>query len=1023
MTPVSHPDIVSLVPSSFFAGVGRRTRRSIRRCTRACTRRAIPIVASILAAFSTGVGIARAASPCDGATHPNQCGWFDSGTLPPFVQDAILAKNGVVGAGNVLVLSSGDPADPDNEISNDVSQNGCGTNPDGWETYDCVLLDSFVPPQDSVILALSSEWFEWYQTIFTDWMTIAGAGIPTVDVSINSWIDNKVDVLPYGPWETGVVILTSLSASKMVNFRVADSGDHIYDTAIVVVPASWFSAVDGSNSDPTLLCGDGVLEPGEECDDGNHVSDDGCSTLCLGTQPPPSAPPPVATCGNLLYAFPNGTTAPYTCGADTCAGFRCVVGNTISAACYNADQCAAACAGSCVDVQTAQLDCSTMCSVQPPANEPPPVLPETCETLVYAWPDGSTMPYTCDDDCHGQRCVTAPTVDPTCYKGDECDGTTCPNGVCVDTPADDCATFCAAATLPADCSPAEEGQTRLATNQHGPCSGNVEVCTSGQWRVDDNAFRPEDEACNGVDDDCNGVADDMFQTCGDPGLCQNTINTCDLANPSVPVVCTTLSPPSPVEICNNGLDDDCEGSPDDGCECGDEECMPGESFQNCAADCLPPANGAPCEDGDLCTSGDQWQNGSCASGAPVVCESDNACVTSGSCNPATGCSATKVVCDDAVACTEDVCDAATGCVNTPVDLACDDADPCTTDICDGETGCAHLAEPSCAGQDADGDGFIGAGDGGTDCDDGNAAVYPGAAELCNGLDDDCNVSEDDGFDLGAACQSAANDCGSTVSGTTVCSADGLGVECAAVAPPNPAGYGDPCQSAANNCGATAAGSVGCDATCSAVVPANPSGYGDTCQSAANVCGDTAAGTIVCDGTCNASEPVAIDTDLDGSPDCIDGCPADTAKTSPGVCGCGSADTDTNNNGVIDCQETQRADLAAGVIQRTATPMGGKRVRYQLVAKNLGPDTATPAITLSASVTGSVSELILPKACTGTVAGITCISGPLNSGRSKAFAIRVIPAAGTMVTVTAAVSSAVLDPDAANQTASVTTLVP
>ena len=57
--------------------------------------------------------------------------------------------------------------------------------------------------------------------------------MPTVDVSINSWINSKVDIMPYGPMETGVVILTSLSKEKMVNFRVADSGDHIYDTAIV----------------------------------------------------------------------------------------------------------------------------------------------------------------------------------------------------------------------------------------------------------------------------------------------------------------------------------------------------------------------------------------------------------------------------------------------------------------------------------------------------------------------------------------------------------------------------------------------------------------------------------------------------------------------------------------------------------------------------------------------------------------------------------------------------------------------
>lgn len=43
-----------------------------------------------------------------------------------------------------------------------------------------------------------------------------------------------------------------------------------------------------------------------------------------------------------------------------------------------------------------------------------------------------------------------------------------------------------------------------------------------------------------------------------------------------------------------------------------------------------------------------------------------------------------------------------------------------------------------------------------------------------------------------------------------------------------------------------------------------------------------------------------DRDGDGTPDCNDGCPDDPAKTSPGVCGCGVADADTNNDGVVDC---------------------------------------------------------------------------------------------------------------------------
>lgn len=142
-------------------------------------RAVLAITSALLATLLAGN--VKAATPCDGATQPGQCGWFDSGTLPPFVKDAITAKGGALGAGNVLVLTSGDPGDPDDMISNDMNLPGCGTNPDGWDTYDCNLLHNYVPPEDSVVLALSSEWFEWYQTIYTDWMTISGGGVPTVE--------------------------------------------------------------------------------------------------------------------------------------------------------------------------------------------------------------------------------------------------------------------------------------------------------------------------------------------------------------------------------------------------------------------------------------------------------------------------------------------------------------------------------------------------------------------------------------------------------------------------------------------------------------------------------------------------------------------------------------------------------------------------------------------------------------------------------------------------------------------------
>ncbi|MBL8860258.1 MAG: thrombospondin type 3 repeat-containing protein [Planctomycetes bacterium] len=45
-----------------------------------------------------------------------------------------------------------------------------------------------------------------------------------------------------------------------------------------------------------------------------------------------------------------------------------------------------------------------------------------------------------------------------------------------------------------------------------------------------------------------------------------------------------------------------------------------------------------------------------------------------------------------------------------------------------------------------------------------------------------------------------------------------------------------------------------------------------------------------------------DTDLDGTPDCLDGCPNDPLKIAPGICGCGVADTDTDLDGTPDCND-------------------------------------------------------------------------------------------------------------------------
>lgn len=117
---------------------------------------------------------------------------------------------------------------------------------------------------------------------------------------------------------------------------------------------------------------------------------------------------------------------PYVCGADLCGGYRCKEGNEISPACYNADQCSIACAGECVDIQAAQLDCESLCASA------------DCG-VVMTWYKNRTLlrsePYVCETDaCGGYRCLIGNEISPACYNASQC-AKSCRKGTCVDIPS------------------------------------------------------------------------------------------------------------------------------------------------------------------------------------------------------------------------------------------------------------------------------------------------------------------------------------------------------------------------------------------------------------------------------------------------------------------------------------------------------------------------------------------------------------------------------------------------------------
>jgi hypothetical protein len=82
------------------------------------------------------------------------------------------------------------------------------------------------------------------------------------------------------------------------------------------------------------------------------------------------------------------------------------------------------------------------------------------------------------------------------------------------------------------------------------------------------------------------------------------------------------------------------------------------------------------------------------------------------------------------------------------------------------------------------------------------------------------------------------------------------------------------------------------------------------ETPSDIDGDGAADTIdgcptdplkTSPGMCGCGD-ADTDADSDGTPDCNDDCPSDPLKTSPGICGCGDADTDADNDGTPDCND-------------------------------------------------------------------------------------------------------------------------
>ncbi|MFT3769537.1 MAG: MopE-related protein [Minicystis sp.] len=338
----------------------------------------------------------------------------------------------------------------------------------------------------------------------------------------------------------------------------------------------------------------------------------------------------------------------------------------------------------------------------------------------------------------------------------------------------------------------------------GACKAGTQTCVNGQWGACVGQVLPTAETCDGVDNNCNGQVDDGLGTisCG-VGQCGRTVAACVNGHAGT---CTPGAPQA--ETCD-GLDNDCDGVVDNGNPGGNQACSTGK-LGICAAGTTACVSGAlVCNQtkqatAETCNGLDDNCNGSVDEGVLSTFYRDadgdgygNAGISTQACSAPGGYVGNASDCNDSNA----------G-IRPGAAEICDGVDNnCNGSIDEGVKSTFY--------RDADGDGYGNAGistqacsaPGGyvsnaSDCNDGNANVRPGAAEVCDGVDNNCNGSVDEGNPGGGAACSTGQ-AGVCAAGTVVCSGGAL------VCSRNQGPSGEVCNGVDDNCDGVADNNAGC----------------------------------------------------------------------------------------------------------------------------------------------------------------------------------------------------------------------
>ena len=579
----------------------------------------------------------------------------------------------------------------------------------------------------------------------------------------------------------------------------------------------------------------------------------------------------------------DSTLAPGACSQTTCSAGQCVLSQLKDGAVCGAGACGQKCAaGSCIAATDADYDDGNPCTK------------DSCDQGIQVKHEPITdLTVQCDD-------VNACTSGDTCIAG-ACKGTpvSCSDGIACTVDTCSSAKGCAHTGQNAKCDDGNPCTTDGCDLALGCTVTGLAVgvsCTDGNECTVGDACDPGGS--------CSGKPSDACACASDSDCLGKTQNLCIGALVCQSGGCVALA--ANAVYCDASQDSACLKN---GCDGATGKCQ------------LTSKNeGAPCDDGNDCTTGETCQGGSCQGLGTVDCDDKNACTNdlclpqsgcvheanTAACDDGNACTTSDVCakgacggaakpCDDSIACTLDSCDKTSGsCVHTPDTSTCDDANPCTTDSCAPAKGCVYANNDAgscddgiaCTANACQGGSCTAtpictcATDG--DCDDKN----PCTADTCVAAK--CHFAVQDGgaCDPADKCQTV----GSGTCGGGVCKAGNSPKDCSAVSDACHAGACDP---GTGLCAAMAKGDgTPCDADKSGCTVA------DACIAGACVAGkpfDCSAveGGNACDfGLCVSTDGAAscaIQHKVGGT-SCSDGlfCTVDDACDGSGTCVGGGA---------------------------------------------------------------------------------------------------------------------------------------